>query len=103
MIVYSITYSVDQALVNDWLGWMHLSFIPRIMDSGYFRSFRFHKLIDPPSQQGTFTYNVQFFCESLQELATYKNSLEPDHLKLFEGRYKDQIVFFQSVLEQIDF
>ena len=102
MIVYSITYSVDQPLVNDWMGWMHLAFIPRLMDSGYFQSFQFRRLIDPPPQQGTRTYNVQFTCESLQQLAAYKNTLEPEHLKLFEGRYKDKVVFFQSVLEQIE-
>lgn len=103
MIIYSITYSVDQHLVNDWMGWMQLAFIPRVMDSGYFQGVKFHRLIDPPPQQGSKTYNLQLSCESLAELAAYKNTLEPDHLTLFEGRYKDQIVFFQSVLEQIAF
>ena len=102
MIFYSVTYSVEQGLANDWMAWMQLAYIPRIMDSGYFDSVRFHRLIDPPPQQGTYTLNVQFSCKSLQELAAYKNDKEPEHLKLFEGRYKDKVLFFQSVLEHIE-
>jgi len=103
MIIYSITYSVELRVERDWMGWMHLAHIPRIMDTGYFKAYRFHRLVDPPAQKGTKTYNVQFTCESLQELAAYKNDSEAEHLGMFEERYKDQVLAFQTVLEHLEF
>ncbi len=102
MVTYSITYSVDQKLEHEWLAWMHLDYIPQIMDAGYFEDFRVVQLIHPEPQLGTRTYNLQFTCESRMKLKTYQMELEETHSQVHHEKYRDQVVSFYTILRDVN-
>ena len=100
MILYNVTYQIDHEIESQWLEWMKLSFLPRIMATGYFDNFRLYKLLDDRNEGAT--YSIQFFAESLRKVQIY---LEKE-ASLFAGemntRYRNKLVAFRTVLQEID-
>lgn len=101
MIIYSVTVSIDAALRGNWLGWMEEVHIPDVMKTGCFLSYALQEVMDPPPQEGSFTFNVQYKCESMADYERYRDefasALQVDHAK----RYKDHYVAFRTILNRI--
>jgi len=102
MINYSITYSVDKLIEHEWLAWMHLTFIPTLMESGFFDDYKMQELVHPTPQPGTQTYNLQFVCESRIKLKTYQKEHQSHHQHLIQKRYSDSVISFYTILREVD-
>ncbi len=102
MVTYSITYSIEQQVEQEWLAWIHLDYIPQIMDTGYFEDYRVVQLIYPIPQAGTRTYNLQFTCETRMKLKDYQQVHETEHTHIHQQRYKDQVVSFYTILREVN-
>lgn len=49
MIIYRVTVSVDADIESDWFSWMRDTHIPDVMRTGFFQTYRVHKLLEPAS------------------------------------------------------
>ncbi len=101
MIVYNITFQIENDTAPLWLSFMKDDYLPLIKKTGYIESYRILKLLNDEYSQGGVTYSVQFMVESLEQLtnyqALYEESFEIRLRQRFEGKY----VFFKTWLEEI--
>ncbi len=99
MIVYSVTVSIETEITEEWLTFMKTMHIPQVMDTGCFLSHRIQRLLDPPSEPGFDTFNMQYEVPSLMDLDRYRAEFAPAIQRDHEEKYKDRFVAFRSVLE----
>lgn len=101
MIIYSVTVGIDLTVEQDWLQWMRAVHIPDVMATGYFTSWHMARLIDPPSEGGIATYNIQYQCESMERYEAYQQNAAPALQEDHTQRYKDRFVAFRTILERV--
>jgi hypothetical protein len=101
MIIYSVTININQDIEAEWLEWMRLVHIPDVMQTGCFSNFYLNRLIEPESQQGTNTYNIQYECSSLEKIIEYQKNfaqkLQAEHTE----KFNNQFVAFRTLLERL--
>jgi hypothetical protein len=99
MIIYNVTINIDDEVHDEWVKWMQDEHRPDVMKTGYFKEFRFTRVLaDDP--QGK-TYSVQYLCDNFTDYDNYQKKeaprLQAEHNKRFEGKY----VAFRTVLKMI--
>lgn len=101
MILYSVTLNLNSEIEIEWLEYMQQTHIPAVMATGFFESFTLLRLINPSSEEGTRTYNVQYTCESLGRLAVYQRDHAPALQAEHTEKFQNQFVAFRSVLQKV--
>ena len=100
MILYNITYNIDSDIEGEWIDWMKSDHIPKMMNTGYFSSVRFFRLLKVDDEGSTFS--VQFMADSLELIQEFleksAQTLAEEHI----FKYKDRHVAFQTVLQELD-
>ena len=100
MFIYSITYNIETDIETDWMGWMRIVHLPRIMATGYFVDYKMYRLLDV-KEEGS-TYSIQFFASSLDKIQTYLEQEAPMFAEEHNHRYRHKHVAFRTVLQEID-
>ena len=80
---------------------MEQTHIPDVMRTGCFSSYVLQEVTDPPPQTGSYTFNVQYACESVEQYQRYLNQFAPKLQKEHTDRYKDKFVAFRTLLERL--
>ncbi|MEZ4685149.1 MAG: DUF4286 family protein [Bacteroidia bacterium] len=103
MIIYSVTVSIDAELRSDWLQWMEKIHIPDVMRTGCFEAYALQEVVDPPPQEGTFTFNVQYHCANMETYERYREqhaaALQADHNRRYENRFAAFRTLLHRMLE----
>ncbi len=100
MIIYNVTVNVEESVHEDWLAWMRNVHIPEVMSKGIFSGHRmFRVLADEGS--GSYTYAIQYTCDSLELAETYRERFAPALQEESRRRYKDKTVAFRTLLELV--
>jgi hypothetical protein len=100
MILYNITYNIDEDIEFEWLDWMRIVHVPKIMDTGCFTSVKLYKLLN--IEDAGSTYSLQFMSETLEKTQEF---LEKSAQLLAEEhniRYKNKHVAFRTVLQEVE-
>ena len=101
MILYNITFQVENSVVELWLSFMKDDYLPMIHKTGYIESYKILKLLNDEYAQGGTTYSVQLMLDNLDQLsnyqALYEESLEANLHQRFEGKF----VYFKTWLQEI--
>lgn len=100
MLLYNITIKVENSVHEDWLLWMHDTYIPKFMATKYFNDYKFYKLLNLPDPDGE-TYALQLFCDSKELFDTYKQETEEQLQFLLVKQFEDRIVFFPTLMEKV--
>ena len=99
MIIYSITFAIDESIEKDWVQYMKSIYIPILMNRGYFTEFQHTRII--PEQGLDLAFNIQLTCESTETLTRYINEKkEKDDMKL-QQKYNGKFASFFTKLEKI--
>ncbi len=100
MIIYSITFAIEDNLQEEWLEWTKEHFIGSIMELGLFNDFRFSKT-HPRADVDT-AYNIQFRCDSLTHLEIFEaQHADAVNAKMMQ-KYRGKFGTFKMVLEEIN-
>ena len=102
MFLYSITYTVEAKIEEDWLNMMAKSIVPQIMATRLFNSFNMQQLLHPPPEKGQFTYNLQFTCDSLDQLNKYLNTHSDEIEAMLNQRYQNKVLAFRTILRRMN-
>jgi hypothetical protein len=101
MITYSVTVTINSAITDAWLSYMKTQHIAEVMSTGCFISYVFQELIVPEPESGTRTFNIQYFCESLNVLKQYQEQFAPALQAEHTLKFQDQFVAFRTVLQKV--
>lgn len=100
MILYNITYNIDKDIEADWIAWMKAVYIPKIMNTGYFSSVRFFRLLNIEDEGST--YSVQLMTGTLELIQEFLDKSAHHLAEEHNYRYKNKHVAFQTVLQELD-
>ncbi|MCS6904709.1 MAG: DUF4286 family protein [Bacteroidia bacterium] len=101
MIIYSVTININQSIEAEWLEWMLKVHIPEVMQTGCFLNYYINRLIEPESQEGTSTYNIQYECLSLEMINKYQQSFAKQLQAKHTEKFNNQFVAFRTLLERL--
>lgn len=98
MIIYNVTFNVEEAVYQEWLQWMKETYIPEMLETNLFTQARILRvLVD--EQMGGITFSVQYYAKDKQSLERYY----AEHSETFRAkereRFSDQLVSFSTELE----
>lgn len=99
MIIYSITYTVDSGLEQEWLTWIKETHIPRIMRSRRFTRYTLQQLIDPVEKDKK-VFNLQFHAAQGDDLNKFLVEDAEIYLGAHDERFGEQVVTFDTVMER---
>ena len=100
MLLYNVTIGVDEAVVEEWVTWMREIHIPDVMKTGHFRDFRFYRILHD-NEDGTVSFSVQYFAETIQEVQEYLEFHAPGLIAEHQRMFKNRHVAFRTLLEEI--
>jgi hypothetical protein len=100
MIIYNVTVNIDNDVHTEWVEWMKNIHIPDVMKTGFFKEYRFCRVLTDEPQGHT--YSIQYLCESLTDYDRYQKQeaprLQADHKSKYEGKF----VAFRTILKMVD-
>jgi hypothetical protein len=97
MIIYNLTFNVENAVKDEWTGWMQNKILPALTNKNILQSVVMSELIlEEP--QGT-SFSVQFFVETPQKLDLFLENHLPDLLASMNRKFGDKVVFFPTKMK----
>jgi hypothetical protein len=100
MLLYNITIGIDKEVEEEWLHWMKTQHIPEVMDTNLFLNFKMYKVLQE-DDEGTTSYSVQYFAESLDQVNLYFEKFAPSLLEKLRLRFKDKHIAFMTLLDEV--
>lgn len=99
MLLYNVTFIVEEASAEKWLSWMQDVHIPKVMATGKFVSNRLLTVIDSPNEGVTFC--SQYVTEHMDDYLEYQSLHAPLLREELNELFKDKFVAFNSLMEYI--
>ncbi|MCX8112022.1 MAG: DUF4286 family protein [Bacteroidia bacterium] len=92
MLIYAVRVEIEAHVAEAWRAWMIHTHIPEVLQTGWFRGYRFGELIDPPPPPNKRQFLVLYEAGEESALKAY---LEQDAPRLraayppeFQGRFQ---------------
>jgi Domain of unknown function (DUF4286) len=101
MLLYNITTKVDHHIVENWIEWQNTVYIPEIMNTGFFSSHHFYRLLDHDDHEGS-TFVLQFETSSRDAYDTYLKDFAPLLKQKVIDRWGEKTISFRTLLEPVD-
>jgi len=100
MIIYNETIIVDEAIHKQWLAWMQNEYIPNVMATGYFNSYKILTVLDSPNEG--VTYCIQYMTDKLENY----NHFNSKHLQglqaIHQQQFENQFVLFNTLMQTVN-
>lgn len=100
MIIYNVTVLIDESIEQQWLSWIKPNLIEKILETGFFHSYKLLQVTDSPNEG--LTYCLQFNTDEISSLqsylALYAEQIEQEH----QQNFANQLVTFSSTMKLID-
>lgn len=100
MILYNITYNIDQQIEREWLRWMKDEHVPAVVATGLTMQHNTLKLLTEIENSGT-TYTFQYWFQTMEDFVTYQSLHQPALQQQVAARYANKYVSFRTLLEEI--
>jgi Domain of unknown function (DUF4286) len=100
MIVYNVTITVDLNISELWVKWMKEEHIPRVMETGCFKEFKFYRIMEDNQSEGM-TYAVQYFATELSHYFDYQEKHALRLQKESKDTWPDKYTAFRTLLREI--
>jgi len=101
MILYNVTVNIDVEKEEEYVAWMKEEHIPDVMSTGLFEENKLFKLL-LNVEDGGVNYSTQFFTPKLENVHHYQENFAAGIHEKLKHEFGDQLVFFGSMLEQVD-
>ena len=100
MIVYNDTVILDDTVEQEWMDWMKNVHIPRVMETGYFSSYRLLTIVDSPNDG--ITYCVQFNADTIEQFQEYYTKYLFKHQDLHQEQFNERFVLFNTLMKTVE-
>lgn len=99
MLLYNVTFIIEESSAEAWLQWMQESHIPEVLATGLFVSNRLLKVLDSPNEG--VTYCSQYVAQNLADYDAYQARFAAALQEELNVRFKDKFVAFRTLMEYI--
>ncbi|MGV8880068.1 MAG: DUF4286 family protein [Sphingobacteriaceae bacterium] len=100
MIIYNITFLVENGERQAWLKWIKSVYIPETMGTGLFHANRILRVLNSPNEGET--YCIQYESASLDHYDQYITNYATETQLALQQKFGNKQVSFSSVMEIIE-
>ncbi|MFD2863060.1 DUF4286 family protein [Mucilaginibacter antarcticus] len=100
MITYNETVIVDEGVHKQWLSWVKTEYIPMVIKTGFFNSFKILNVLDSPNEG--VTYCLQFFTDSREKYNEYNVHHFLGIQTLHQQKFENKFVLFNTLMQSIN-
>lgn len=98
MYLYNVTIGIDKETEEQWLTWMKEVHIRDVLNTGMFTTYKIYKVLHD-TEDGTISYSVQYFAESLENIVQYLENFAPPLIEKHKQKFEH--VAFRTLLEEV--
>jgi len=100
MILYNVTIKIDNDVEEEWLDWIKINYIKKVINTNLFFDFKLYRLLNDSDKDGS-TYAIQFFANDLSEVETYLNNYAAEISEHHRQKFIHKHVAFMTLLESV--
>jgi hypothetical protein len=100
MLLYNITFGIDQAIEQEWIAWIKDNHIPYVMATGLFVEWKMYKVLHD-QEDGTISYSIQYFAKNIADVTRYLEIFAPALVEQHRQKFINRHVAFQTLLEEV--
>ncbi len=100
MIIYNVTIKIDLDVHDEWLSWMKLEHIPRVLETGLFNDHRMLRILEDDQSDGI-SYAVQYTAKDMSDYFTYEAEHAPALRQEAADKYPNKFVAFRTLLKVV--
>lgn len=100
MIIFNDTVIVEESVHQQWLKWMQEVYIPKVMETGHFKSYQILSVIDSPNEG--VTYCIQYNAENLGDFNQFYTKHLHQLQALHNNEFKDRFVIFNTLMRTVE-
>ena len=97
-LLYNITTRVDHSVVDEWKTYMTTYFIPAMMSTDCFDSYKMMRILGDPEEDGE-TFAVQYVAHNLNAFVTYQENHMPKLQSQTREMFQDKALSFKTLME----
>lgn len=101
MIVYNTTFHIHKEILAECLAFLKSQYIPRAAASGLLHEPFLRRILNSENEEGE-SYSVQFHTQDMASLNQWLRQEGGALQQELIGRYKEKIVGFSTLLEEIE-
>lgn len=101
MILYNITFKLEENAAKDWLLFMKDDYLPLIYKTGFIESYKILELLNDEYSDDGKTYTVQFHLENMAQLTNYQALYEAPLEEKLHNKFGGKFVFFKTWLKEV--
>jgi hypothetical protein len=101
MMIYNVTFKVDEAVHDAWLPWMREKLIPAVMATGLFLDHRICRLQEQEGDPDP-TYVVQYTAEGPGQLQRYEQEHAASFARELSDRFGTRCLAFRTWMTVIN-
>lgn len=101
MVIYNTTIKIEAAIHTDWMQWLKTEYLPAIMETGHFLSYRICRLLDADPDEDL-TYVIQYTLASQADFKQYQDTHGGTLEQLAERRFGTRCLVFRTLMEVVD-
>ena len=100
MILYNVTFIIEELAAEEWLQWMQEVHIPEVMATNKFISNRLLKVLDSPNEG--VTYCAQYIAENEANYQDYQTNFAPDLQAKLQEKFENSVLTFRTLMAFVD-
>lgn len=100
MHIFNQSFNVSSEVLVAWKTWTKTQYIPQVMESGFFDSYKISKLITE-IQDFENTYILQFTTKCNTHIDEIETSFELDFDFKIATKFGEKVLFFRTLLEEV--
>ncbi len=100
MISYNVSLTVDTDIEMEWIEWMKLHHIPRVIATGCFVAYDFYKLIKPEEEEGE-TFILQYKAMDMSQYDKYVEEFAYDLQQESLLKFPEKFVAFRTLMVEV--
>ena len=100
MIVYNVTAKVRWDILEAWLTWQLEVQIPAVIQTGFFDSHQFFRLLEQDEEEGP-TFITQFHTSNAERYQRYMVEYAPALQRSGWEKWGDGFIAFRTVMETL--
>jgi hypothetical protein len=100
MIIYNETIIVDEGIHKQWLNWMQTEYIPRVMKTGHFNSYKILNVLDSPNEG--VTYCIQYLTDDREKYNLFNDKHLQELQAIHQQKFENQFVLFNTLMQTVN-
>ena len=100
MYLYNVTIGIDKASEDEWLEYMHDTYIPDVMATGMFTQARMYRILHD-NEDNTTSYSIQYLATSIEKVQRFLEEYGPPIIDAHRDRFRNRHVAFMTLLEEL--